>query len=131
MPGDGHGLEALSPLGRESVALSTDERFRQIWAVVACIPRGRVATYGQVAAYAGLPGRARQVGAALSNLPDGSKVPWHRVINARGEVSARGGLGIEEGLQRHRLEREKVRFDEHGRVDLDRFGWDGETRSRK
>lgn len=98
--------------------------YRRIYAVVARIPRGRVATYGQVAAYAGLPGHARQVGTALASLPEGSGVPWHRVINARGEVSPRGGLGLEEGFQRHLLEGEAVRFDARGRIDLDRFGWE-------
>jgi methylated-DNA-protein-cysteine methyltransferase-like protein len=100
---------------------SPDEK---IYAVIARIPRGRVATYGQVAALAGLPGHARQVGTALGILPDGSPVPWQRVINARGEVSPRGGLGIAEGFQRHLLEEEGVSFDERGRIDLDRFGWD-------
>ena len=101
-----------------------DEAYARIYAVVGRIPRGRVATYGQVAIYAGLPGRARQVGRALRDLPDGSELPWHRVINARGEVSPRGGLGLEAGFQRHLLVREAVRFDARGRVDLDRFGWE-------
>jgi methylated-DNA-protein-cysteine methyltransferase related protein len=101
--------------------------YRKIYTVISRIPRGRVATYGQVAALAGLPGHARQVGTALGSLPDGSKVPWQRVINARGEVSARGETspgGLAEGFQRHLLEEEGVRFDERGRVDLDRYGWD-------
>jgi methylated-DNA-protein-cysteine methyltransferase-like protein len=89
-----------------------------------------VATSGQVALYAGLPGRARLVGRALGSLPEGSRLPWHRVINARGEVSPRGGLGLEEGFQRHLLEREKVRFDARGRIDLDRFGWRAGVSSR-
>jgi methylated-DNA-protein-cysteine methyltransferase-like protein len=80
--------------------------------------------------YAGLPGRARQVGKALGSLPAGSPLPWHRVINARGEVSARGGLGLEEGFQRHLLEEEAVRFDARGRIDLDRFGWEPSARPR-
>jgi methylated-DNA-protein-cysteine methyltransferase related protein len=105
-----------------------DDAHARIYAVVAQIPRGQVATYGQVAIYAGLPGRARQVGRALGELPDGSDLPWHRVINARGEVSPRGGLGIEEGFQRHLLEREAVRFDARGRIDLDRFGWEPRAR---
>jgi methylated-DNA-protein-cysteine methyltransferase related protein len=91
--------------------------------VVERIPPGRVATYGQVAALAGLPGRARQVGYALHALPERSAVPWHRVINARGEVSPRTEPGWE-GYQRHLLEEEDVVFDAHGRVDLDRFGWE-------
>ena len=62
----------------------------RIYAVVRRIPRGTVATYGQVAERAGYPGHARQVGYALHALPPGTTVPWHRVINASGEVSARG-----------------------------------------
>ncbi len=104
--------------------------YPKIYAVVARIPHGRVATYGQVAMYAGLPGRARLVGRALGGLPEGSKLPWHRVINARGEVSPRGGLGLEEGFQRHLLEEEAVRFDARGRIDLDRFGWEPRARPR-
>jgi methylated-DNA-protein-cysteine methyltransferase-like protein len=101
--------------------------YEKIYAVIARIPRGKVATYGQVAALAGLPGHARQVGTALGVLPESSTVPWQRVINARGEVSPRGGqggLGIREGFQRHLLEEEGVPFDERGRIDLDRNGWD-------
>jgi methylated-DNA-protein-cysteine methyltransferase-like protein len=101
--------------------------YKKIYAVIARIPRGKVATYGQVATLAGLPGHARQVGTALGVLPDASTVPWQRVINARGEVSPRGGqggLGIREGFQRHLLEEEGVSFNERGRIDLDRFGWD-------
>jgi methylated-DNA-protein-cysteine methyltransferase-like protein len=105
-----------------------DDPFRKIYGVVARIPRGKVATYGQVAALAGLPRRARLAGAALSNLPEGSELPWQRVINARGEVSARGGLGIEEGYQRHLLEEEEVEFDARGRVDLERYGWDPDAK---
>ena len=96
----------------------------KICAVVARIPQGRVATYGQVAALAGLPGRARLAGRTMATLPEGSTVPWQRVVNARGEVSPRGGLGIEEGFQRHLLEEEGIPFDKNGRIDLDRYGWD-------
>jgi len=87
-----------------------------------------VATYGQVAALAGLPGHARQVGQALRDSPDGVDLPWQRVINAQGTVSPRGGLGIEEGLQRHLLEEEGVVFSPRGRIDLDRYGWDPDVR---
>jgi methylated-DNA-protein-cysteine methyltransferase-like protein len=95
----------------------------KIYAVVRRIPPGRVATYGQVAALAGLPRRARLAGYALRELPPGSDLPWYRVINAGGKVSPRSGLGLEEGYQRHLLEEEGVVFDERGRIDLDRFGW--------
>ena len=59
----------------------------KIWEVVGTIPRGKVASYGQVARMAGMPGRARLVGTALKQLPDNSQVPWHRVINASGKIS--------------------------------------------
>ncbi len=95
---------------------------KRIYAVVRRIPRGRVATYGQVARLAGLPGQARQVGYALHALPDGSAVPWHRVINTQGRVSARSEPGPD-SIQRQLLEREGVRFDERGRADLERFQW--------
>ena len=57
----------------------------RIWQVVALIPRGRVSTYGHVAEKAGLAGAARRVGSALRALPADSKVPWHRVLNSRGD----------------------------------------------
>jgi len=96
-----------------------------IYEVVRRIPRGRVATYGQVATLAGLPGRARQVGYALHALrhPQDDAVPWHRVINARGEISHRAGAGLEDHAQRQLLEAEGVTFDTRGRVDLDRYRW--------
>ncbi len=96
--------------------------YQRIYAVVRRIPRGRVATYGQVAELAGLPGHARQVGYALHVLPAGTAVPWHRVINARGEVSRRSEPGAEL-TQRMLLEREGVCFDARGRVQLRSHGW--------
>jgi len=86
------------------------------------IPKGRVATYGQVAELAGMPGQARLVGYALNALPDGSRVPWHRVINAQGTVSARAEPGADR-QQRSMLEQEGVKFDGRGRTSLPRFRW--------
>lgn len=96
--------------------------YERIYRVVRGIPRGRVATYGQVARVAGLPGRARQVGYALAALPGETAVPWHRVVNARGEVSMRSVPGWEL-TQRVLLEREGVTFDGAGRIKLADFGW--------
>jgi alkylated DNA nucleotide flippase Atl1 len=90
---------------------------------VRAIPRGRVATYGQIARLAGLGAQARRVGYALSALPPGSRVPWQRVVNAAGRISARSADRSVEILQRRLLEREGVRFDASGRVDLARFRW--------
>lgn len=97
-------------------------RYELIWSVVRKIPRGRVATYGQIATLAGLDGHARQVGYALHNLPSPSDVPWHRVINSRGEVSPRTS-GDSHELQRMLLEAEGVEFSLAGKLDLKRFGW--------
>jgi methylated-DNA-protein-cysteine methyltransferase-like protein len=99
-----------------------DGSYARIYAVVRRIPRGRVATYGQVARLAGLPGQARQAGYALHALPDDLGVPWHRVINAQGRVSPRGEPEWED-VQRQMLEREGVHFDVSGRTDLDRYQW--------
>ena len=105
-----------------------DQRARadhqRILALVDSIPRGRVATYGQIARAAGLAGRARQVGAVLRDLPEGSRLPWHRVLNAQGTISARPGPGYR--AQRRLLRGEGVRFDGRGRVDLAVFGWQPE-----
>jgi len=100
--------------------MSSHARF---YDVVRRIPRGRVATYGGVARAAGSPGAARRVGYALAALGDRDDVPWHRVINSKGEVSRRsGGTGFEH-VQRALLESEGVVFDARGRVDLDHYGW--------
>jgi methylated-DNA-protein-cysteine methyltransferase-like protein len=102
------------------------KRYELIWSAVQQIPKGRVATYGDIAVLAGLEGHARQVGYALHHLPDGVKVPWHRVINAKGEISPRSG-GDSHELQRLLLEAEGVEFSLDGRVDLRRFRWKRQT----
>ena len=102
--------------------------YARIYAVVRRVPRGRVATYGQIARLAGLPGHARQVGYAMAAVKPGSRTPWHRVINAQGKVSPRRagpGAGIR---QRQLLEREGVRFDARSVVSLDRYGWEPRAR---
>jgi len=96
--------------------------YASIYAVVRRIPRGRVATYGQVAELAGLPGQARQAGYALHALPEATTVPWHRVVNAQGAVSVRSEPG-DALRQRLLLEREGVRFDARGRIPLARHRW--------
>ena len=94
--------------------------YRRIYETVARIPAGKVASYGQIAELAGIPGHARQVGYALHATPDDASLPWHRVVNARGEISVPGVGGRE---QMKRLRREGVRFDARGRIDLRVYGW--------
>ena len=95
----------------------------RIFAVVKKIPRGRVTTYGTVARLAGLGAHARLVGYALSALPNGTSIPWHRVINAQGRLSlerATTGVGL---TQRMRLIAEGVTVASAGRISLEQFGW--------
>lgn len=98
-----------------------DTLYQRFYALIDCIPKGRVGTYGQIAREAGRPRNSRQVGAALRALPAGSKLPWYRVINSRGEISVRASQG--QRLQRKLLRAEGIVLDRRGRVDLERFGW--------
>lgn len=94
----------------------------RIYRLVARIPRGKVASYGQLAELAGLPRGARQVGYAMASLPGDRPLPWHRVVNSRGEISRRDHPDSA-SRQRELLEREGVRFDRRGRIALERYGW--------
>ena len=96
-----------------------NEQWSAIWAAVEAIPPGRVASYGQVAAAAGLPGRARMVGRALAGLPPESGVPWQRVVNSKGEISLPGRAGMR---QRELLAAEGLTFRPGCRIDMRRFG---------
>ena len=100
----------------------TSDAYLRIYRVVRRIPRGRIATYGQVASLAGLGGHARQVGYAMHAIPDDVSLPWQRVINAKGEVSPRSEPGMDR-LQRSLLEDEGVVFAASGRIDLSCYQW--------
>ena len=97
--------------------------YDQIYEMVCSIPEGKVATYGQIARLVSRPNGARQVGYALAALPEEHEVPWHRVINAKGEISARSKSGYED-YQRILLEEEGVEFNPAGRIYLAQFRWD-------
>ena len=100
---------------------SLDSLYARIYARVHRIPAGRVSTYGHIARLVG-GCSARQVGYAMAALPEGSRIPWQRVINAKGEISCRKhGNGADN--QRARLLAEKIQFDSKGRIDLRRYGW--------
>ena len=107
--------QTASPDGDEAVAA--------ICAVIRRIPKGWVATYGQVAAMAGLPRRARLVGYVLQHLDPAIKIPWHRVVNANGEVSYSLSRNGGDAIQRRLLEKEGVEFDDRNRFNLERFRW--------
>ena len=94
---------------------------QRILAAIRRIPRGRVSTYGEIAAVAGLPGRARLVGTVLRQSPGGPRLPWFRVINASGRSSLPAGSDGHE-RQCGLLQAEGVEL-RGGRVDLRRFGW--------
>ena len=104
--------------------------FKRICSVIKRIPKGRVATYGQVALLAGLPNHARQVGYALNALPEESHLPWHRIINSQGRISSRSEPGCEE-IQQRLLEEEGILFDSSGKVSLEKFQWDPRIRRRQ
>jgi methylated-DNA-protein-cysteine methyltransferase-like protein len=98
--------------------------FERVYEIVRHIPPGKVATYGQIAHLLGMPRAARTVGWALASMPNGSDVPWQRVINAQGTISL-SAQGHGAAIQRALLESEGVAFDERGRVDLAIHGWTG------
>jgi methylated-DNA-protein-cysteine methyltransferase-like protein len=115
MPSNRKPLRRAPPQGEAAV--------EAIFAVIRRIPKGWVATYGQIAAMAGLPRRARLVGHVLQNLSPNSKIPWHRVVNAKGEVSWSLSRNGGDALQQRLLEQEGVEFDDNNRFDLERFRW--------
>lgn len=102
----------------------------RIYKVVRRVPKGRVATYGQIALLADLPGYARHVGRALRELPKGSRLPWHRIVNSRGEIAQRSvrtkhtATSVDaETEQYYRLIDEGVEFNENRRIPLKQFQW--------
>ncbi|MDO4494826.1 MAG: MGMT family protein [Clostridiaceae bacterium] len=99
--------------------------FEKIYSVVKMIPKGKVASYGTVAAFAGNPRLSRVVGYALHVNPEPGKIPCHRVVTRCGEVSKAFAFGGE-NMQRQLLSEEGIEFLNDGRVDMARFAWHGE-----
>ncbi len=105
----------------EEPSLEEPSREEKVYLVLAAVPPGSVVTYGQVAELAGLPRAARMVGRILGNLPKGTKLPWHRVINAAGEISLpENSPGFK--TQKARLQEEGVVLT-NNRVSLKKFNW--------
>jgi methylated-DNA-protein-cysteine methyltransferase-like protein len=96
---------------------------RRVWAMVARVPHGRLATYGQIADLIGAYGCARQVGWALRRLPLPSEVPWHRVVNAQGRISMSLAREGSDWMQRELLLAEGIPVDAEGRLPLRRYLW--------
>lgn len=101
---------------------------RRVVTVIRSIPRGRVLSYGGVAAAAGSPRSARAVAWILHSSSRAQRLPWHRVVGRDGRIS----LSPEAGgnLQRARLSAEGVTFDREGRLDMRRFSYKGDNRAR-
>ncbi|KRE90800.1 cysteine methyltransferase [Frateuria sp. Soil773] len=100
------------------------EAHARVYAAIAAIPRGRVASYGAIAARAGLPGRARLVGRLLGEVPDGMELPWYRVLRSDGHIAMPpGSRGFREQSRLLRAEGVEVK---NGRVPLSRFGLDAD-----
>ena len=97
--------------------------YEAVYALVRDIPRGRVMTYGQIATILGAPRAARAVGYALRALPEDTDVPWQRVINHRGGISARGDVE-RPTLQAELLIAEGVQFGADGNCDLATCRWE-------
>ncbi len=99
--------------------------YRKVWNVVLKIPHGKVVSYGQVATWLGSPRAARAVGYAMFNTPEGEGIPWHRVVNAKGEISE-GGAPHRAPLQKQLLLQEGVEFSgADTRIDMRKFRFEG------
>jgi len=95
--------------------------YQRVIAIIKNIPEGKVATYGQIATYAGNPRAARQVSFILHSSSEKENLPWHRVINSKGSISLKPGHGYE--LQKQMLKKEGITFKENDCIDLKRFLW--------
>ena len=102
--------------------MAQKNNYRTIYEVVKRIPLGKVATYGQIARLAGLPGQARQVGYALHHLPSNSDVPWQRVINGRGKISFPPD-SVAWNMQKSILQSESIHFSKTHVISLFKYQW--------
>lgn len=100
---------------------TTEKRNERIWATIRDIPRGCVASYGQVAEIAGVPRGARQVGYALRHLPKGHDVPWHRVIRSSGRIA------FEKSSRAYKEQSKRLMMEDvvilNGRIDMQKYRW--------
>lgn len=99
------------------------ETYKKIYECVKLIPRGKVSTYKIIAEKAGFHRQPRLTGYALNKLPENSDVPWHRVINSKGEISFSVGRNGHDNLQISLLRSENVEVSDQGKIDLNKYGW--------
>ena len=100
---------------------SVEQNRQRIWQAVHAIPKGKVASYGQIAALAGLPRAARFAGSSLKGLPNNTRIPWHRVINSQGKISL-PQTSPSYSLQIKRLNNEGV-LVKNGKISLREYQW--------
>lgn len=112
--------QELNAIAEQSNAQITDSFRQRIFHVVAAIPYGQVTTYGDIARLIGSPRAARQVGGVLKRLPQGSLLPWYRVINRHGEISL---VGEDYLRQKNALLAEGIEITPSGRIDLQQYRW--------
>jgi len=113
-------LISIMPATQEKKMDEHDSFPQRVWQIVASIPEGTVTTYGEVARLAGSPRAARQVGGVLKRLPEGSTLPWHRVVNRHGAISL---TGPDLQRQRQALLSEGVQVSGSGEIDMQRYRW--------
>jgi methylated-DNA-protein-cysteine methyltransferase related protein len=117
-------------LSRPAAPLKMTEFSKAVMTWVKKIPRGKVATYGQIARLAGKPHGARGVGWILNSSAESHNLPWQRVLNSRGKISF-PVKSDEYKLQRSLLQKEGIKFDEDGAIDLALFGWNKDPKSKR
>lgn len=99
----------------------SEQSYQKIWRTVCAIPPGKVASYGQIADLAGLPGRARLVGKSLGKVPEGKSVPWYRVLRSNGQIAF--PKGTETALKQIGLLQQENVVVLNNRVKLKEFQW--------
>ena len=122
-----HGSQRRSFAGPWGPSRGQRRNREKIYQVVAVVPCGQVATYGQIANIVGCS--PREVGYAMAALPPASTVPWQRIINRHGRISTRSD-GQPDAEQRRQLRKEGIIFDTRGVIDLSAYGWCGPSWER-
>lgn len=108
-------------ISKEIRSCMTTLFYQRVKHIIKRIPKGKVATYGQIAALAGNHRAARQVAWILHSSSEKESLPWHRIVNSQGEISLKPNYGYE--VQEALLRKESIEFDQDGRIDLNEYLW--------